>query len=99
MDILPEDRSPLAKSNPDVCKWQLFVSNLPEDVFHVLKDTFTLDCTRFLKFQAQFDESEIPTVQLLQLPASATYDILKGFLLIFILKNVIHFFEVFTISL
>ena len=48
MDILPEDCSTLPKSNSHVCKWHLFVSNITEDVFHVLKDTFTLDYTHTL---------------------------------------------------
>ena len=75
MDILPEDCSTLTKY---VCKWHLFVSNITEDVFHVLKDTFALDYTRQLKFQTQSEQSENPTAQPLQVPASATDDTLKG---------------------
>ena len=40
MDTLPEDRATLPKFNSDVCKWHLFISNITEDVFHVLQDTF-----------------------------------------------------------
>ena len=42
MDILPEDRSTLAKYNSDVCKWHLFVSNITEDVFHILQKLLLL---------------------------------------------------------
>ena len=34
-----------------VCKWHLFISNLTEDVFQVLKDTFTSNYARPLRFQ------------------------------------------------
>ena len=78
MDILPEDRSTLPKYNSDVCKWQLFVSNITEDMFHVLQETFTLDYTRDLKFQLQSDQPENPPAQSLPVPASATDDTLKG---------------------
>ena len=63
MDILPEDRSTLPKYKTDVCKWHIFVSNIIEDVFHVLKDTFTLDYTHTLIFQTQSNESNPPTAQ------------------------------------
>ena len=78
MDILPEDRSTLPKYNSDVCKWHLFVSNITEDVFHVLQQTFTLDYTRELKFQVHSDQPENPPAQSLPIPASATDDTLKG---------------------
>ena len=94
MDIIPEDTLP--KYNSDVCKWHLFVSNITEDVFHVLKDTFTLDYTHTLIFQTQSDESNPPTAQPLQLPASATDDTLKGVFLFSIHKNVVHFYESFN---
>ena len=42
MDVLPEDRSLLPKFNSDVCKRHLFFSNLTEDVYQVLTDTFTM---------------------------------------------------------
>ena len=51
MDVLPEDRSLLPKFNSDVCKWHLFFSNLTEDVYQVVNDTFTMDYKRELKFQ------------------------------------------------
>ena len=54
----------LAKYNSDVCKWHLFVSNITEDVFHVLKDTFTLGYTHSLKFQAYVEQSEVISDQL-----------------------------------
>ena len=87
MDILPEDRSTLAKYNSDVCKWHLFVSNITEDVFH-----FALDYTRQLKFQIQSDQPENPTAQPLQVPASATDDTLKGFFQFSIVKYLIPFY-------
>ena len=78
MDIFPKDRSTLPKYNSDVCKWHLFISNITEDVFHVLQQTFTLDYTRDLKFQLQSDQPENPPAQSLPVPASATDDTLKG---------------------
>ena len=61
MDVPPEDRSLLPKYNSDVCKWHLFFSNLTEDVFQVVKDTFALDYARKLKFQCLPEEEEVPT--------------------------------------
>ena len=58
MDMLPEDRSQLPKFNSDVCKWHLFFSNLTEDVYQVLDDTFTMDYKRELRFQQVPDENE-----------------------------------------
>ena len=92
MDILPEDRSTLPKYNSDVCKWHLFVSNITEDVFHVLQQTFALDYTRQLKFQIQSDQPENPTAQPLQVPASATDDTLKGSFQFSILKYLFNFY-------
>ena len=78
MDTLPENRSTLAKYNSDVCKWHLFISNITEDVFHVLQQTFTLDYTRELKFQVHFAQQEIQPSQSFSIPASASDDTLKG---------------------
>ena len=78
MDILPEDRSTLAKYNSDVCKWHLFISNITEDVFHVLQQTFTLDYTRELKFQVHSEQQEIQPSQSISIPASASDDTIKG---------------------
>ena len=69
MDILPEDRATLPKYNSDVCN---ISGNITEDVFHVLKDTFTKDCMRTLTFQTHSEASELPTDQPSELPASAT---------------------------
>ena len=50
--MLPEDRSQLPKFDSDatVCKWHLFFSNLTEDEFQAIQETFILDCKRQLKF-------------------------------------------------
>ena len=58
MDVLPEDRSLLPKFNSDVCKWHLFFSNLTEDVYQVVNDTFTMDYKRELRFQQTAEENE-----------------------------------------
>ena len=80
MDTLPEDRSTLSKFNSDVCKWHLFISNITEDVFHVLQETFNLDYTRQLKFQVHSEQQELQPSQsnVISIPASATDDTLKG---------------------
>ena len=80
MDTLPEDRATLAKFNSDVCKWHLFISNITEDVFHVLQETFNLDYTRQLNFQVHSKQQELQSSQtnVTFLPASATDDTLKG---------------------
>ena len=85
MDILPEDRSTLPKYNSDVCKWHLFISNITEDVFHVLQETFTLDYSKQLKFQAHSDQPENQPAQSLPIPASASDDTLKGSFQLYIL--------------
>ena len=79
LEVLPDDRSTLSKYNSDVCKWHLFVSNITEDVFQLLIDIFTLDYSRTLRFQT-FDATDAAPQQSEPLPASATDDILKGFL-------------------
>ena len=77
LEALPDDRATLSKYNSDVCKWHLFISNITEDVFHLLSEIFALDYTRSLHFQT-VDQTE-PTPQIIEpLPASATDDILKG---------------------
>ena len=58
MDVLPEDRSQLPKFNSDVCKWHLFFSNLTEDVYQVVNETFTMDYKRELRFQQVPEENE-----------------------------------------
>ena len=58
MDVLPEDRSLLPKFNSDVYKWLLFFSNLTEDVYQVLNDTFTMDYKRQLRFQQTAEKNE-----------------------------------------
>jgi hypothetical protein len=80
MDTLPEDRATLPKFNSDVCKWHLFISNITEDVFHVLQDTFNLDYTRQLNFQVHSEQQELQSSNstVTFLPASATDDTLKG---------------------
>ena len=80
MDTLPEDRATLPKFNSDVCKWHLFISNITEDVFHVLQETFNLDYTRQLKFQVHSEQQELQSshCNVICLPASATDDTLKG---------------------
>ena len=50
LEILPDDRGTLSKYNSDVCKWHLFVSNITEDVFQVLTETFALDYKRSPRF-------------------------------------------------
>ena len=79
LEVLPDDRSTLSKYNSDVCKWHLFVSNITEDVFQLLIDIFTLDYSRTLRFQT-FDATDAAPQQSEPLPASATDDVLKGFL-------------------
>ena len=78
LEILPDDRGTLSKYNSDVCKWHLFVSNITEDVFHILVDTFALDYKRSLRFQT-VDATEV-LVPSQSIPASATDAILQGFL-------------------
>ena len=79
MDILPEDRSTLPKYNSDVCKWHLFISNITEDVFHVLQETFTLDYTRELKFQVHSEQEIQPSQSnVISISASASDATLKG---------------------
>ena len=51
MDAFPEYSSVLPRFNSEVCKWHLFNSNLTEDVFQALSDTFTMDYQQTLKFQ------------------------------------------------
>ena len=58
MNVLPKDRSLLPKYNYYVCKWHLFFSNLNEDVFQVVQDTFALDYARKLKFQYLPEDNE-----------------------------------------
>ena len=78
LEILPDDCNTLSKYNSDVCKWHLFVSNITEDVFHILADTFALDYKRSLRFQT-VDATEV-LVPSQSIPASATDAILQGFL-------------------
>ena len=86
MDVLPEDRSQLPKFNSDVCKWHLFFSNLTEDVYQVLDDTFAIDYKRELRFQQVPDENEgaskePPTIAIPETDAV----VVKGSFLIFLL--------------
>ena len=55
-----------------------FFSNITEDVFELLTETFALDYTRSLRFQT-VDATEVvePTAQ--PIPAAATDEGLKGF--------------------
>jgi len=78
MDTLPEERSTLPKFKSDVCKWHLFISNITEDVFHVLQQTFTLDYSRELKFQVHSEQQEIQPSQSFSIPASASDNTLSG---------------------
>jgi hypothetical protein len=81
LDALPDDRATLSKYNSDVCKWHLFVSNITEDVFHLLSEIFSLDYSRSLRFQT-FEPTEATSQTTFDpLPASATDDILKGVIL------------------
>ena len=77
--MLPDDGSTLSNYNSDVCKWHLFVSNITEDVFQLLIDIFTVDYSRTLRFQT-VDATDAAPQQSEPLPASATDDVLKGFL-------------------
>ena len=79
LEVLPDDHGTLSKYNSDVCKWHLFVSNITEDVFQLLTETFALDYKRSLRFQT-FDDSEVVEQTSQPIPASATDDILKDFL-------------------
>ena len=68
----------LPKFKSDVCKWHLFFSNLTEDVYQVLNDTFFMDYKRELRFQSLLEENEgVP-----QEPATITVpesdEVLKG---------------------
>ena len=79
LQVLPDDRGTLSKYNSDVCKWHLFLSNITEDFFQLLTETFALDYKRTLCFQT-FDSSEVNEKTSQPIPASATDDILKGLL-------------------
>ena len=81
LEILPDDRGTLPKYNSDICKWHRFVSNITEDVFQLLTETFPLDYKRSLRFQT-FDASEVVEQTSQPIPGSATDDILKGFLVV-----------------
>ena len=86
MDILPEDRALIPTHDPDVylnCKWHLFISNLTEDVFQVLKDTFTMDCARTLKFQNVPEGTEPVSEERSTLSVPESDEVLKGSLLFF----------------
>ena len=58
----------------------LFISNITEDVFHVLQETFNLDYTRQLNFQVISEQQELQSSHsnVTFIPASATDDTLKG---------------------
>ena len=79
LEILPDDCGTLSKYNSDVCKWHIFVSNITEDAFQLLTETFALDYKWSLCFQT-FDASEVVEQMSQPIPASTTDDILKGFL-------------------
>ena len=83
LEVLPDDRGTLSKYNSDVCKWHLFVSNITEDVFQLLTETFALDYKRSLRFQT-FDASEVVEQTSQPIPTFATDDILKRFLVFFV---------------
>ena len=101
MDVLFEDRALLPRYNPDVFKWHLFISNLTEDVFQVLKDTFFLDYWRTLRFQSLPGDSELVTEQPVTISVPESDGVLKGSLLYFLLiiltyQSFIHFFSLFS---
>ena len=79
LEILPDDRGTLAKYNSDVCKWHLFLSNITEEVFQLLSETFALDYKRSLHFQT-VDVTEVLQPSSQSIPATATDAVLKGFL-------------------
>ena len=83
MDVLPEDRSQLPKFNSDVCKWHLFFSNLTEDVYQVVNETFIMDYKRELRFQQIPDENEGASNEPSCKAIPETDAVVRGFLLIF----------------
>ena len=78
LEILPDDHGTLAKYNSDVCKWHLSVSNITEDVFQLLTETFALDYKRSLRYQT-VDAAEVVEQTAQPIPASATDEVLKVF--------------------
>ena len=78
MDVLPEDRSLLPKFNSDVCKCHLFFSNLTEDVYQVVNDTFTMDYKRELRFQQTAEENEGASNQQIIPAIPETDAVIKG---------------------
>ena len=71
----------LPRYNSDVCKWHLFISNLTEDVFQALSDTFTMDYQRTLKFQNIPDEMDVVNQQpdqAVKITIPESDEILKG---------------------
>jgi len=80
LDVLPDDRSTLAKYNSDVCKWHLFFSNLTEDVYQVLLDIFSLDYKRELHFQTLSEETMDASAEPTPVIIKDTGIVLKGLL-------------------
>ena len=78
LEILQDDRGTLAKYNSDVCKWHLFLSNITEEVFQLLSETFALDYTHSLHFQT-VDVTEVLEASSQSIPATATNAVLKVF--------------------
>ena len=82
---MPEDRSLLPKFNSDVCKWHLFFSNLTEDVYQVVNDTFSMDYKRELRFQQISEENEGASKEPAAVAIPETDAVIKGSFLIFLL--------------
>ena len=98
MDVLPEDRSQLPKFNSDVCKWHLFFSNLTEDVYQVVNETFTMDYKRELRFQQVPEEKEGASKEPSVIAIPETDAVVRGSLLI-ILFIFSHFSWVLIVCL
>ena len=81
MDSLPEDRNTLPKYTSDVCKWHLFLSNLTEDVFDCVKETFEMDYLCSLKLQLIPDEPASASEVTSEIAPTAVSEVLKGALL------------------
>ena len=97
MDVLPEDRSVLPSYNSDICNRHLFISNLTEDFFLVLKDTFIMDYKSTLKLQSLPEDMEVVTQEPVKITNSESDEVLKGSFLYMLLMIVtcqffIHFF-------
>ena len=77
LEILPDDRGTLAKYN-SMSVNGIFFSNITEDVFQLLTESFAVDYKRSLRFQT-VDATEVvePTAQ--TIPAAASDEVLKGF--------------------